>query len=162
MDLNNIEFPASLVAELYPSSLIESNDIPAKKALMAEVGKDDVPPITIKGNNATWKSLGSNHKNILIIVKSSEAVHLADNELTFLTGILTACKLTLADVAILNLNKHPEASYKELTKYFKSKIVLLFEIEHHSLLRQGARFSQQIVLGISPSTRSRSPPPPTH
>ena len=129
MDLNNIEFPASLVAELYPSSLIESNDIPAKKTLMAEVVKNDVPPIAITGNNATWKSLGSNHKNILIIVKSSEAVHLADNELTFLTGILSACKLTLADVAILNLNNHPEASYKELTKYFKSKIVLLFETE---------------------------------
>ena len=129
MDLNNIELPASLVAELYPSSLSESNDIPVKKMVVVEVIKDVVPPIAITGNDAPWKSLGSNFKNILIIVKSNEAVHLTDNELTFLTGILTACKLTLADVAIVNLNNRSETSYKELTTHFKSKVVLLFDTE---------------------------------
>ncbi len=49
--------------------------------------------------------------------------------LTFLTGILSACKLNLADVAIVNSTNYPDADYKELTKFFASKIVLLFDIE---------------------------------
>lgn len=129
MDLNNIELPASVVAELYQSSLIESNDMPVKKKPVTVSSSKDIPIAPVIAGEVVWKSLGSNHKNILIIVKSSEAVHVTDNELTFLTGILTACKLTLADVAILNLNNHPEASYKELTQHFKSKVVLLFDTE---------------------------------
>ena len=129
MDLNNIELPASVVAELYQSSLIESNDIPVKNKPVTVTPTEDILIVPVMAGQVAWKSLGSNHKNILIAVKNSEAVHLTDNELTFLTGILTACKLTLADVAIVNLNNHPEASYKELTTYFKSKIVLLFDIE---------------------------------
>ena len=126
MDLNNIELPAAVVAEFYQSSLIESNDIPIKEKTVKLV---DIETLPVTANDASWKSLGSNIKNILIIVKSNEAVHLPDNDLTFLTGILTACKITLADVAILNLNNHPEASYKELTRHFKSKVVLLFDTE---------------------------------
>ncbi|MBL0130777.1 MAG: hypothetical protein IPP43_06385 [Chitinophagaceae bacterium] len=52
-----------------------------------------------------------------------------DHELTFLTGILGACKLSLADVAIVNLYNHPQSSYNELTSFFKSKIVFLFDME---------------------------------
>lgn len=129
MDLNNIELPVSVVAELYSSSLIESNDMPAKKKLATASSKEEIPVVPVIADEVVWRSLGSNLKRILVIVKSSEAVHLTDNELTFLTGILTACKLTLADVAILNLNNYPEVSYKELTNHFKSKIVLLFDTE---------------------------------
>ena len=52
-----------------------------------------------------------------------------DSEFSFFTGILSACKLTVADVAIVNINNHPQASYKELTSFFTSKIVFLFDIE---------------------------------
>lgn len=119
MDLNNIKLPVSVTADLYRSYLVEENDrMPEDKELLIK-----------QEEQAKWKSLGSNNKNILIIVNSNEAVYLPDNELTFLTGVLTACKLSLADVAIINLYHYPAAAYKELTIFFNSKIVLLFDIE---------------------------------
>jgi hypothetical protein len=122
MDLNNIELPAFIVADLYQSSLIETGEIPLKaQAITATIEKEQ--PVNV------WKSVGGNQKNVLVIVNYTDAVHLPDSDLTFLTGILGACKLSLADVAIVNLNNHPEASYKELTAFFKSKIVLLFAVE---------------------------------
>ena len=129
MNLNHIELPASVVVDLYQSFLVDDNEVAVEKKLLTEVIKDDIltPHQTV--NNPAWKSLGSNYKNILIIVKSNEAVHLPDNELTFLTGILRACKLNLADVAIVNIQDHLETSYKEPTTFFKSKIVLLFDTE---------------------------------
>ncbi len=129
MDINHIELPAFAVADIYQSSLIGSNEIPVAKREVAETTKKEKAIVDETVAAPTWKSLGSNHKNILIIIKTTEAVHLPDNELTFLTGILGACKLNLADVAIVNINNHPEASYKELTSFFKSKIVLLFDTE---------------------------------
>jgi hypothetical protein len=125
MSINHIELPASVVVGLYQSSLIDSGNTMVNKTIAEKV----LEPDTGLATGSVWKCLGSNLKNILIIVKSTEAVHLPDNELTFLTGILGACKLTLADVAIVNINNHLEVSYKEFTSFFKSKIVFLFDIE---------------------------------
>lgn len=129
MDLNHIELPPIVVADLYYSSLIGGPETTPPKG--AETGIPDEQKSSQSENSpsALWKSLGSNQKNILIIVKTSDGVHLPDHELTFLTGILGACKLSLADVAIVNLHNHPQASYKELTSFFKSKIVFLFDME---------------------------------
>ena len=124
MDLNHIDLPASVVADLYHSSLVEDGTAIAKITV-----KESPAPVIETITPAPWKSLGSNQKNILIVLKSNGVVHLADHELTFLTGILGACKLSIADVAIVNLNNHPEATYKELTSFFKSKIAFLFDIE---------------------------------
>lgn len=126
MGINNIELQAVVIEELYHSSLFEESTI----SLMKKV----VPSIVTKkiestDNSKEWKSLGNNSKQILILVKNEVAVHLPDSELSFLTGILSACKLSLADVAIVNANNYPEAKYKELTSFFSSKIVLLFDIE---------------------------------
>lgn len=128
MDLNHIELSPFMLAGLYKSSLIESEIIPGiKKAdqinKIAEKSTKSIPVET-----APWKWLGNNLKHIIIVVNNHEVVYLPDNELTFLTGILTACKLTIADVAIINLNNHPQVSYKELTSFFKSRVVLLFNI----------------------------------
>ncbi|MEI2738261.1 MAG: hypothetical protein V9F01_05705 [Chitinophagaceae bacterium] len=124
MDLNHIELPVSVVADLYHSSLVEDGT-----AITKTTSKEAPAPAAETITPAPWKSLGSNQKNILIVLKSNGVVHLADHELTFLTGILGACKLSIADVAIVNLNNHPEATYKELTSFFKSKIAFLFDIE---------------------------------
>lgn len=124
MDLNNIELPGLMVADLYHASLVDDTETKEEKATIVTVVANPIAE-----ENITWKSLGNNQRNILIIAKSSDAVYLPDNELAFLTGILGACKLSLADVAIVNLTNYPNASYKELTTFFKSKIVLLFDIE---------------------------------
>ena len=122
MDLNHLELPSYLIADLYKKSLVE----PIKKS---ESVYKPVLDTEFNYSNSSWKYLGVNNKNILIVVSTNEAIYLPDPELTFLTGILGACKLSLADVAIVNLNNHSNASYKELVSFFKSKIVFLFDVE---------------------------------
>ena len=123
MDLNNIELPASAIVELYPFSLIGS------KAVCEEKIKEPREAHTGIRTEAQWKWLGDNKKNILVMSGAVDAVDISDKELNFLTGILGACKLTLADVAIVNRHAYPAASYKEFISFFKSKIVFLFDIE---------------------------------
>ncbi len=129
MDLNHLELPASVVAELYRGSLIEANERPAKGKPVKEPIIPALAETTTGENLSSWKWLGNNGKHILIIVNNEDSAGLPDKDLAFLTEILGACKLSLADVAIVNLHNHPGASYKELTAFFKSRIVLLFAVE---------------------------------
>lgn len=129
MGINNIDLPAIVVEQLYNSLLVDEKVATNKKSSLSAPAKIQTTIADESNLEQEWKSLGSNKKKILIIVKSEEAFHLPDNQLTFLTGILTACNLSLADVAIVNTNNHPDVSYKELTTFFYSKVVLLFDIE---------------------------------
>ncbi|MBK8951556.1 MAG: hypothetical protein IPM85_03680 [Chitinophagaceae bacterium] len=109
MDLNHIELLPQSVAELYTSVLIQSGD---NNTIFYNEKMETNDKKEVKKNH--WKSLGNNQKNILVIVNYKEAVHIPDNELALLTSILNACKLTVADVVIVNHNNHPDAGYKEL------------------------------------------------
>jgi hypothetical protein len=119
MDINHIQLPPSTIADLYRSSLIDTNETPVKAKPVA---------ITAETNDQ-WKYLGENQKKILIVVDYSDAVYMPDEELTFLTHMLTACKLSLADVAIINRNNYNEISYKELLAKFTSRIIFLFGVD---------------------------------
>jgi hypothetical protein len=121
MSLNDVRLPATVIADLYKNSLIEPGG--------ETIEKTEPPATENETPAAKWKWLGNNKKNILVIVHSPHTTHLPDDELDLLTAMIAACKLSLDDVAIVNLNNHPDASYKELTGFFKSKIVLLFAIE---------------------------------
>ena len=127
MDLNHIELSGAVVAGLYPSSLISTNELIAAKPQAAP--PSETGPARADKPDTAWKSLGSNQKNILLIVNNRDIVFLPDNELTFLTGILSACQLTLADIALVNLSSTPALVYQELITHFKSRIVLLFDVE---------------------------------
>jgi hypothetical protein len=48
--------------------------------------------------------LGENKKNIIILLSEENAQHISDDSFQFLTTILNACKLNIADVAIVNTN----------------------------------------------------------
>jgi len=134
MSLNNIELPASLVADLYKSSLVEemsgkaADRSPESSPVVVPSAEKEIFKKTLHGETAN-KYLGNNRRNILIAVFYKDVVHIPDNELQFLTGILTACKLSLEDVAIVNLHNYPGDPYRELTGILKSKIVLLFDAE---------------------------------
>src|SRR5215213_6249659 len=83
MSLNNIHLNPQMLADLYANSLVET-------------GTTTVP------ESAGPKHLGNNKKNIIIIVSHGSVPFLPDEELTFLISILSACKLSLADIAIVN------------------------------------------------------------
>jgi hypothetical protein len=89
MSLDDIQLPGWSVASLYFENLIGSN-VPIGKISSAE-------------ESSTVRFLGNNQKQILFLVQVENCVFLPDQQLGFLTKILEACKINLADVAIVNL-----------------------------------------------------------
>lgn len=121
MPFEKINLPAFLISSLYKDSLVlldktvehtctQSNEpIPSKK----------------------W-FLGDNKSNIIILVKDENAVYLADTILSLLTQILSACKLNLADVAIVNTINN-KLDYEYLHNELKGRYYLLFDNEPSSI-----------------------------
>lgn len=108
MSLNQIQLTPHLLVNFYPDSLIET-------AAMT------VPEVS------SLSYLGKNEKNILIITTQSDVRFLTDEELEFLTSILSACKLSIADVAIVNW-KQTETDLSKIFLELKTKTALLFNI----------------------------------
>ncbi len=71
--------------------------------------------------------LGDNEKKITILVNEPNAVFLSDASLDFLTKMLSACKLNIGDVAIVNIFQHPLA-FTEFKKILSPTICLLFNV----------------------------------
>lgn len=128
MGLNDLPLSPYLLSALFPSSLINTDSAVAGKSGQ-ETDSETVIMTNTVIEEPPWKHLGTNAKNILIVVNYPSVVHLPDEELGFLTNMLTACKLSLADVAIINKNNYTTTSHKDLLEYFKSKIILLFGVD---------------------------------
>src|SRR5687767_8667143 len=110
MSLKNIQLPPIVISKLYHNYLVDIN--------LVDINNDKKKTEIAKSDNLL---LGGNDKNILLLVNNIEVAFLTDNQLEFLSSILSACKLNLADVAIINLNKTDE---KEIFEFFKaSKII---------------------------------------
>ncbi|MGZ5255806.1 MAG: hypothetical protein ACXWCT_15465, partial [Flavitalea sp.] len=78
-----------------------------------------------KTTGSKIKFLGKNHHKIVILVNNPTEVFIADNELNLLTKMLTACKLTLADVAIVNIAKTPVQQDQVHAEFHPSKVIML-------------------------------------
>ena len=137
MSLNSIKFDTSEIALLFKNSLIEVNpeqSTPAKTKGTTEQPTIKSEPIATENkqsdpNAIGWKYLGENKKKALIVVHYADATHIPDKQLSFLTKLLAACNLNIADVAILNFHNYNSSDFDGLINYFKPKVVLLFNIE---------------------------------
>lgn len=131
MSLNNISLPPTAIAGLYSKSLVETGETVLKSTETESKNFESASKQAVISSKGI-RYLGDNNKKVLIIVNSPDAVHLPDKELQFLTNMLTACQLSLADVAIVNINNQT-LDYKELLKELKSRSALLFDIEPSGL-----------------------------
>jgi hypothetical protein len=111
MSLDNIRLPDTILQSLYSKCL---HDLDSHKSVLS-----DIPASGIS-------FLGNNQKKISILVNSETAIYLPDDELNFLLGILTACKLTMADIALVNIAKNPDLVYSVLSEQLKAEKVFLF------------------------------------
>jgi len=120
MSLNSIKFDTTDIALLFKNSLVEIN---AGQQVSEETNINDDATAT------GWKYLGENKKKTLVVVRHPDVAHIPDKQLAFLTKLLAACNLNLADVAILNFQDHSSSEFNEILNFFNPKVVLLFEIE---------------------------------
>lgn len=112
MSLDNIQLPPFIIQDLFQNSLVELENSPQKPN---------------NDQRTSSKHFGGNKQHILILVNDKSSAYLDEAQLTFLSGILSACKLTLEDVALVNIG-NTTADYKKLTESLSPKIVLMFGV----------------------------------
>jgi hypothetical protein len=122
-----IQLPDFLIADLYKASLVDLKT--------SNVGIDfhqvqEKPIEASQQIEAKHKIsfLGENKKGVIIIVCQPDAVFVKEDELVFLTNILKACQLSLADISIIN-NMKQEIDYDALQQQLGAKTILLFDVE---------------------------------
>ncbi len=111
MSLDNIQLPNAILQGLYSKCLYDLN---SNKSFSSDIQTSEIG------------FLGSNQKKIAILVNCETAIYLPDDELNFLMGILTACKLSMADIALVNLSKNSGLVYSILSEQLKVEKVFLF------------------------------------
>jgi hypothetical protein len=154
MSLNNIQLPDFLIEEWYSDNLINSSPVPPAprpapglppSAAPTPPPFSAPPPPSSSAPSppapsapSALKYLGNNHRHITILVHAPGSPFLPDNQLTFLTKILEACRLTLADVAIVN-NAAAETTMAvpitiaDIRRQLAPKTILLFGPEPSAL-----------------------------
>ncbi|MEO6069920.1 MAG: hypothetical protein ABIN57_07745 [Chitinophagaceae bacterium] len=110
MSLNDINLTNYQLASLYPNVLVEP---------MGKAGAELY----------ALNYLGGNLSHILLVINKDFTAFLSDAEFTFLTSILGACKLSIADVAIYNWAQQEVPSHTSILAQLKSKKVLLFDLD---------------------------------
>jgi len=112
MSLDNIQLPGFIIQDLFQKTLVDLNN---EKRIEIQT-------------NTELDIFGGNKQHIILLVNDPEAAFITDEQLTFLSGILNACKLTLEDVGVLNINSYPGISYKKVAEIFTPRIVMMFGI----------------------------------
>ncbi len=109
MSLNNITLSTRLLVDLFPNVLIEQ--------YATHVPEKPYPDY-----------IEMNKKHILILFSKDETNILSEFELNFLNNVLMACRISLADVAILNWPK-VEMNYNKILETLEPATILLFNID---------------------------------
>jgi hypothetical protein len=113
MSLDNIQLPAIVLQDLFKNSLVDIDNGMAKQAVEKTTG---------------IAFLGSNQKQVTIIADDTTTIYLPDEELNFLMGILNACKLSMADVALVNIAKTGAVTYGKIQEELNAETILLFGV----------------------------------
>ncbi|MEX1203196.1 MAG: hypothetical protein WEA59_08130 [Ferruginibacter sp.] len=114
MSLDNIQLSTFLLKDLYKKTLVQL---------------EALQPTTPQKEQSSISFLGKNERKILIVVDEENTTYLSDEDLGLLLSILSACKLTMADVALVNAHKNNNITYNALMEVFTPTLVLLFGIQ---------------------------------
>ena len=147
MSLTNIKLPDFVIADLYRNSLIQpegpmpqpearivAEQQPVTKLPVAEPIVEAKPAkveatIPVKPSEpAAYKILGNNKQQITVVVNSPNDVFVPEGDLQFLTKMLGACKLNMADVAIVN-HATAAVAIERVKLQLQPRYVLLFGVE---------------------------------
>lgn len=112
MSIDNIELPGFVIQDLYRNTLVDLSRNEKKQTISA---------------SKELNFFGGNKQHIILIVNNADAAFVSDQQLTFLSGILNACKLTLEDVGLINIASYP-ISYKKISETFNPRIVMMFGV----------------------------------
>ena len=131
MNANKIILPDFLIADLYKTSLADIDfSFEDEKSVHNPSPAQNETPALVEG---TIIYTGENLKNITLIVNQPETTDINQDDFVFLTNVLKACELSVADVAIINITKQ-EITYSEIKNLLAPRQIVLFDAEP-SLIR---------------------------
>ena len=142
MSIDDIPLPAFLYHSIFGKSLVDL------KPGITEPAAREEPGINF---------LGGNEKKIVILFNDSQNKFLADIQVNFLFDLVTACQLTIGDIALVNFFHNNTITYRELTARLQPRKILIFGIPAKDLdlpfaipYFQIQNFQEQVYM-ISPS-----------
>ncbi len=125
--------PPSILVSLFKDTLVipdmEKKSVEKEKSIDNDT--EELPPIKVK-SKGPLKYLGDHHKKVLVIVEDANSVYLNETDFILLTSILNACKLTIADIALVNMGNQ-ETSLHQILETVPSLIIMCFAIEPKDL-----------------------------
>jgi len=130
----DIQLPGFVVAALYKDTLVVIPETQNTKDTVENLVKDTEINSTKTGVSLPEKKfwLGDNKKQVAVFVEDQNNVFLDDNALQFLTNILSACKLNLSDVALINVANTPQP-FNEIIHHLSSKYAVLFGVDNNKI-----------------------------
>lgn len=134
MKFEEIQLPPNYIASLYKdtlvvieqpnrnlnNSLIEVGPMPETATLKSKNVEDTT-------SNSTLNYLGNNEKQIAILVHDETAPIIREEWLQFISNILLACKLNMADAAIINI-QNQFITYEQMQQKLNTKYCIVFSL----------------------------------
>lgn len=118
------QLPAFVLAELFKDNLVYTGEKLNKIIVTEELPKTESKQVV---SAPAKKYLGNYERKIIVLVNDKNTTYLSDANLEFLSGILNACKLNLAHIALMNFDKNA-VDFLQLKKEFKPECLLLFGV----------------------------------
>ncbi len=117
MSLKQLALDPYILAQILSRPIIpEQTASPVRHLADSLEGEEELPV----------QYLGENQQNILLLLYDEQTAFLPEALFNFLATILSACKLTMADIAIVNTAHYPGISLSRFREQFKPRACILF------------------------------------
>jgi hypothetical protein len=125
MGINHLRLSSELIAALYPESLIAGNERATVKENVRNSNENARTPKPVADKMPLYPFMGENNRSICFLANCPEEDFLPAEQLGFLIKMLTACKLSLNDIALLNI-AHLAFDLAELRVQLHPRIIFLW------------------------------------
>jgi hypothetical protein len=148
MSFKDVKLPASAIADLYRHSLVVLDEVPpvpfpkTKEAVADTPAEQDSPTaVMVEPTSAapeetapllpTIRYMGSFKQQVSIVLADAAQEHIAPADWELLQKLIAAVKLSLDDIAIINVANQPAAS--QLWQLMPARAVLMFGVRSNDI-----------------------------
>lgn len=140
MSFQQLHLTNDQLAELYGKQLVVvENDLPAKTTAVAPVPAEPEPAPVQTAAVATQGITGKNKKQFVWLVEEHHYPYLADADFQFLSDVLTACKMNMEDIALVNVANN-RSGFEQLVQQLQPKYIIAAAVQIDALPIQTADY----------------------
>lgn len=140
------EIPEAEMANKAPKSVVKAIEVSIPgEPIPTIIDTPDISkePVSAKAEPPSfYEYLGENNKYILVLLNDPANKTIEPKELETLTNILKGKKQEIKDIALVNLNNYPAATFSSLKSFFACNSVVLFGVNPAQLGIEGIQSNQ--------------------